>query len=152
SLHLGKYGLSPLTLEESEIVVKQVQQWFPDWPAAPVFYVDQGIIARSGVYVGHNTAKGVAAWLRVMAKHKVEVVLIDTVDKSKGWKLFRTVDDPKGLLRPQQISRLAALGESLGIKVLWAGGITGRQAYELGKLGVFGIYVTTAAASAVPVK
>jgi hypothetical protein len=35
---------------------------------------------------------------------------------------------------------------------LWAGGITGPQAYELGKLGVFGIYVTTAAAKAVAVK
>ena len=152
SLHLGKYGLFPLTLEESEIVVSQVQRWFPDWPAAPVFYVDQGIISRTGVYVGRDTSKGVAAWLRAMAKHKVKVVLIDTVDKAKGWKILRTGDDPKGLLGPQQISRLAALGESLGIKVLWAGGITGRQAYELGKLGVFGIYVTTAAAIAVEVK
>lgn len=150
-LHLGKYGLFPLTLEESEIVVRQVQQWFPDWSAAPVFYVDQGLIGRSGVYVGHDMAKGVAAWLRAMAKYKVKVVLIDTVDKSKGWKILRTGDDPKGLLSAQQVSRLAALGEDLGIKVLWAGGITGPQAYELGRLGVFGIYVTTAAAIAVPV-
>jgi hypothetical protein len=152
SLHLGKYGLFPLTLEESELVVKQVQQWFLDWAAAPVFYVDQGIIGRSGIYVGRDTAKGVAAWLRVMAKHKVNVVLIDTVDKSKGWKLLRTGNDPKGLLSVQQISRLAELGESLGIKILWAGGITGPQAYELGKLGVFGIYVTTSAAITVAVK
>jgi hypothetical protein len=39
-----------------------------------------------------------------MAKLKVKVVLIDTVDKAKGWKLLRTGDDPKGLLSPQQIS------------------------------------------------
>lgn len=151
-LHLGKYGLFPLTLEEAENVVSQVQGWFPDWPAAPVFYVDQGIIGRTGVYVGHDTAKGAAKWLRVMAKHRVKVVLIDTVDKAKGWKLLRTgKNDKKGLLGPQQIAQLTALGESLGIKVLWAGGITGAQAYELGKLGVFGIYVTTSASIEVAV-
>ena len=61
-----------------------MQRWFPDWPAAPVFYVDQGIISRTGVYVGRDTSKGVAAWLRAMAKHKVKVVLIDTVDKAKA--------------------------------------------------------------------
>jgi hypothetical protein len=152
NLHLGKYGLFPLTLEESEIVVRQVQRWFPDWAAAPVFYVDQGIISRNGVYVGRDTPKGAAAWLRAMAKLKVKVVLIDTVDKAKGWKLLRVGNDPKGLLSPQQISRLAELGESLGIKVLWAGGISGPQAFQLGRLGVFGIYVTTAAATTVAVK
>ncbi len=151
-LHLGKYSLLPLTLEESEIVVNQVQRWFSDWSAAPVFYVDQGIINHEGVYVGRDRAQGVALWLRAMAKHGVKVVLVDTVDKSKGWKLLRTGDDPKGLLSSREISRLAALGETLDIKVLWAGGITGLQAYELGKLGVFGIYVTTAAAIDVAVR
>ena len=151
SLHLGKYGLLPLTLEESETVVRQVQRWFPDWAAAPVFYVDQGLISRTGIYVGRDTSKGIAKWLRLMAKHNVKVVLIDTVDKAKGWKILRTGGDPKGLLSAREISRLAALGESLGVKVLWAGGITAPQAYELGKLGVFGIYVTTAAAIAVAV-
>jgi hypothetical protein len=36
SLHLGKYGVYPLTLEECRSVVSQVQPWFPDWAAAPV--------------------------------------------------------------------------------------------------------------------
>jgi hypothetical protein len=93
----------------------------------------------------------VAVWLREMAKHGVTVVLIDTVDKSKGWKLLRAGADPQGLLSAREISKLAALGETLGIKVLWAGGITAPQAYELGKLGVFGIYVTTAASIEVAV-
>jgi hypothetical protein len=86
-----------------------------------------------------------------MAKHGVKIVLIDTVDKSKGWKLLRTGADPKGLLSALEISKLTALGETLGIKVLWAGGITAPQAYELGKFGVFGIYVTTAASIEVAV-
>jgi hypothetical protein len=150
-LHLGKYSLSPLTLEQSVIVVDQVQRWFSDWAAAPVFYLDQGLIDRERVYVGHDRSKGIAVWLRAMAKHGVKVVLIDTVDKSKGWKLLRTGADPKGLLSAREISKLAALGEALGIKVLWAGGITAPQAFELGKLGVFGIYVTTAASIEVAV-
>jgi hypothetical protein len=150
-LHLGKYSLFPLTLEDAEIVVGKVQGWFSEWAAAPVFYIDQGIINRTGVYVGRDRSKGVAIWLRAMAKCGVEVVLIDTVDKARSWKLVRTGNDPKGLLSLREISELAGLGQKLGIKVLWAGGITGPQAYQLGKLGVFGIYVTTAAAMDVAV-
>lgn len=149
---LGKYGLVPLTLEESIAVVRQVQPWFPDWSAAPVCYVDQGVVTRRKVYEKQNLAAGIALWLRAMAKVGVRVVLIDTVDKAKGWKILKTDGDPKGLLGPQQIRRLADLGERLGIKVLWAGGITGPQAYEFGRLGVFGIYVTTAASITVPVE
>lgn len=150
--HLGKYGLFPLTLEESEIVVRQVQEWFPDWTTAPVFYVDQGLVTRKEVLVGRTMPKGIEIWLRAMAKHKVRVVLIDTVDKAQGWKLLRMEDDSKGLLSLQQVADLTALGERLGIKILWAGSITGPQAYEFGRLGVFGIYVTTAAAVAAPVR
>ena len=152
NFYLGKYGLVPLTLEESVAVVRQVQPWFPDWSSAPVCYVDQGVITRNKIYVGRDLARGIEVWLRTMAKLHVKVVLIDTVDKGKGWKILKTDGDPKGLLGAQQIGRLAKLGESLGIKVLWAGGITGPQAYEFGRLGVFGIYVTTAASITVPVE
>ncbi len=152
NFHLGKYGLWPLTLEESKVVVRQVQSWFPYWSAAPVFYVDQGVVSRDGIYISKDMVKGVRVWLQAMAKHGVKIVLIDTVDKAQGWKILRTRNDPKGLLTAQEISRLATLGEELGIKVLWAGGITASQAYEFGKLEVFGIYVTTAAAETVAVE
>jgi hypothetical protein len=150
-LHLGKYGLFPLTLEEMKKVVGKIQGWFPDWSAAPVYYVDQGLVTSTEVYYDHDRATGVAAWLEAMAKHEVKVVLIDTVDKSKGWKILRTGNDEKGLLTLEEIARLDALGAKLGIKVLWAGSITGPQAYEFGRLGVFGIYVTTAASNKVAV-
>jgi hypothetical protein len=150
-LDLGKYGLAPLTLEECDKVVGRVQKWFPDWCAAPVFYVDQGIVSRDRAYVGEDTAKGIEAWLRVMAKHKVRIVLIDTVEKSKSWKILKIGDDPKGILLPKQIARLKALGEKLHIKMLWAGGITLEQAYLFGQLGAFGVYVTSAASKAAPV-
>ena len=151
NFHLGKYGLVPLTLEESVAVVRQVQPWFPDWSAAPVCYVDQGVVARNKVYANRDLAKGIELWLRTMARHRVQVVLIDTVDKAKGWKILKTDGDPRGLLEAREIARLAALGEKLGIKVLWAGGITVPQAFEFGRLGVFGLYVTTATAIEVPV-
>ena len=151
-LDLGKYGLFPLSLEECDGVVGQVQRWFPDWCAAPVFYVDQGIISRSHVYTGDEIAKGVEAWLRVMARHKVRIVLIDTVDKSKGWRILKTDNDPKGILEAKQIAHLNKFGLKLGISMLWAGGIALEQAYLFGKLGVFGIYVTTAASKAAPVR
>ncbi len=147
---LGKYGLVPLTLEECDVVVAQVQRWFPDWCAAPAFYVDQGVVSRKGVFVGADVEKGMAAWLRVVARHGVKLVLFDTVDKSRGWRMLKLDGDPKGLLTLGQVARLNALAERLGVKVLWAGGITNEHAYLFGKLGVFGIYVTTAASRVVP--
>src|SRR5207237_896188 len=59
--------------------------------------------------------------------------------------------DAKGLLEHKQIAAVDAFALALGIRVLWAGGITPEQAYEFGKLGVFGIYVTTAVSIAAPV-
>jgi len=150
-LNLGKYGLFPLTLEECDVVVGHIQRWFPDWCAAPVFYVDQGIATRNRVYVGEDIADGIEAWLRTIAKHKVRVVLIDTVEKPKGWKILKTNGDAKGILLAQQIADLNELGQTLGIQMLWAGGITLEQAYEFGKLGVFGVYVTSAVSENGPV-
>jgi hypothetical protein len=43
------------------------------------------------------------------------------------------------------------LARTLGIKVLWAGGLELREVFRMGELGVFGIYVTTAAATTIPV-
>jgi len=150
--HLGKYGLFPLSLEECDKTVRQIQRWFSDWTAAPVFYIDQPLITSGKVFAGKDIAKGCEDWLRVMAKHKVQVVLIDTVDKSKGWKILKTGDDPKGLLTLKQIQKLDALGRKTGIRILWAGGITLEQVYHFGTIGVFGVYVTTAVSKAEPVK
>ena len=150
-LDLGKYGLFPLTMEEHDIVIGLIQQWFPDWSAAPVYYVEQAITHRTRVYDGDDRAAGLAVWLKMVARHKVKAVLIDTVDKAAGWKILRSDGDAKGLLEAKEIERLSKLGEKLGIKVLWAGGITLPQAHLFGKLGVFGIYVTTAAAASIAV-
>jgi hypothetical protein len=145
---LGKYGLYPLTLEEADAVVARVAPWFSDWSAAPVFYVDQGIVAWGKLY---RAAEGLELWLRRLAVHKIRLVLIDTVDKSMGWKLLRKDGDAKGLLTVEEIVRIKALGDQLNIKIMWAGGIEAEHAYELGRAGVFGIYVTTAVCDVGPV-
>lgn len=151
-LDLGKYGTFPLILGECDEVVRKVQGWFRDWTAAPVFFVDQDMISHNRVYTRNNIVAGLKEWLKIMKKHKVPVVLIDTVDKSKEWRLLKTGKDPKGILSRVQIQKIERLASVWNIKVLWAGGISLPQVYEFGKMGVFGIYVTSAAARLGPVQ
>ncbi len=148
---LGKYGLFPLTFEESDAVIELVQKWFKDWSAAPVFFVDQGLLSETRVDTSRDLTQGLKTWLRMVGRHGVRVVLIDTVEKSKCPPLLKTSGTAKGLMSLREVRDVDKLARSLGIKALWAGGITLPQAYELGRLGVFGIYVTSAAAEPIPV-
>ncbi len=148
---LGKYGLVPLMLEEQKEVIARVQHWFKSWCAAPVCYIDYPILTRDGVYSGPTLVQGIERWLKMVKTLKVRVVLIDTAKKSEGRHLLKTdPDDRKGFFVLPDIQKLDAFGKRLGIKVLWAGGITLPQAYELGKQGVFGIYFTSTAATLKP--
>jgi hypothetical protein len=148
---LGKYGLVPLTLEEQKEVIARIQYWFPHWCAAPVCYVDYPVVTARKVYHGKELAGGVRKWLEMAANLKVRVVLIDTAKKAEGRRLLKNdAEDEKGFLSLEEVRALDARGKELGIKVLWAGGITLPQAFEYGKLGVFGIYVTSAVASPGP--
>jgi len=150
--NLGKYGCFPLTRLETDHVVQQIQAWLPDWTAAPVFFVDQGLLREGGVDVGHDLTRGLEYWLETVAAHGVRVVLIDTIDKASGKRLLKkSSNDDTGFLGPSQVKAAEGLARTLGIKVLWAGGLGLRDAYEMGKLGVFGIYVTSAAAMTIAV-
>jgi hypothetical protein len=150
--NLGKYGCFPLTLNEIDHVVEQVQAWLPSWSAAPVFFVDQGLMRDGAVDVERDLPRGLEAWLDTVASHGVRVVLIDTVDKANGRRLLKKKsDDKSGYLTPAQIERVETYARTKGVKALWAGGFHMRDAYELGRLGVFGIYVTSAAATTIPV-
>ena len=152
--HLGKYGCVPLTLDEIEDVVGLVQHWMADWSAAPVFFVDQGLIRAGAVDVERDLPRGIEIWLSTVAARGVRVVLIDTVDKANGRKLLKkAADDKTGYLTTAQIARIEAFARKpdVNIKVLWAGGLGLRDAYEMGRRNVFGIYVTSAAATTIPV-
>jgi hypothetical protein len=149
---LGKYGCFPLTRSETDRVVQQIQTWLPDWSAAPVFFVDQGLLGEDRVDAGRDLSRGLRSWLETVAAHGVRVVLIDTIDKATGKRLLKkSSHDDGGFLGPNQVKDAEALARKLGIKVLWAGGMGLRDAYEMGRLGVFGIYVTSAAATTIPV-
>ncbi len=150
-IDLGKYGMVPLTMNEQKEIIARIQFWFPHWCPAPVFYIDEPLLTDDDVYYEPNLKTGIRLWLEMVAKQKVKVVLIDTANKSEGRKLLKNnASDKVGFLTLEQVAELTKLGESKRIKILWAGGISGSQAYELGKLGVFGMYVTSDAADAVP--
>ncbi len=151
-LELGKYGLFPLTLPQCDIIMGTVQKWFSSWTAAPVFYIDFPAVDRTFIYMEDTIAEGLKKWLEMVAKHNIPVVLIDTADKDKGRRILKkTQADKVGILTYDQIADINAYAEKLGVKALWAGGLTIPQAYQMGKLGVFGIYVTTAASASVAV-
>lgn len=150
--NLGKYGCFPLTRIETDHVVQQIQSWLRDWSAAPVFFVDQGLLREDGVDIGRDLMRGLKIWLETVSAHGVPVVLIDTIDKATGKRLLRkSHDDETGFLGPNQIRDIEEFVRPLGVRVLWAGGLGLRDAFEMGRLGVFGIYVTSAAATTIPV-
>jgi len=151
-LHLGKYGLFPLTLGEADEVMGQTQKFFNNWTAAPVFYIDFPHLNGNKVYSGKNIQKGAEAFLDIVERNQVPVVLFDTADKDKGRKLIKqNHNDRIGILTLEEITEIDRCAGERGIKSLWAGGISIPQAFDLGKLKVFGIYVTTAAAAIRPV-
>jgi hypothetical protein len=152
-LELGKYGLTPLSFEDQKEVVVRIQRWFPHWCAAPVFYIDYPLVTAKGVYHGPSLGAGIRLWLKMVATlpKPVRVVLIDTAKKSEGRHLLKdSAADTRGFLTADEIADLNAFAANLGVKTLWAGGISLPQAYTFGKLGVFGVYVTSAAASLKP--
>ena len=150
-INLGKYGCFPLTRAEIDRVVEQVQGWMATWSAAPVFFVDQGLMDETQVDVERDLPRGIERWLDTVAAHGVRVVLIDTMDKGTGRHLLKGSKDKKGFLGLRQIERIEKHAKLRKIKVLWAGGLQLRDAYAMGRLGVFGIYVTSAAAMTIAV-
>lgn len=87
----------------------------------------------------------------MVARNRVPVVLIDTMDKATAGPLLRSPSTPKGYLSLNQIAAIDCFARAQGVRLLWAGGITLPKVYDLGRLGVFGIYVTSAVASPAPV-
>jgi hypothetical protein len=151
---LGKYGCAPLTLDQIDIVVQQIQEWYPGWSTAPVFFVDQGLISAAAVDDGRDLPRGIERWLSCVAGRGARVVLIDTVEKSNGRRLLkRSSSDESGYLGPKQVERIEAYAKrpEIDVRVLWAGGFGLRDVFFMGRLGVFGVYVTSAAATTIPV-
>ncbi|MEN6325274.1 MAG: hypothetical protein ABFD18_03560 [Syntrophomonas sp.] len=152
-LELGKYGLFPLTLSESREVIKLIQNWLAEWTAAPALYLDLPIVDDDRVYNEKDMMKGILKWIKNASEAGVKVVLLDTADKDKKRRIMKDDDeDGSGILTRHQISGIDAYAKQIDIRLLWAGGISLQQAFVFGELGVFGIYVTSAASEPRPVR
>ncbi|QHT65340.1 hypothetical protein GXP67_00950 [Rhodocytophaga rosea] len=151
-LNAGKYGLVPLILEEQLEVITCIQQWITDWTAIPAFYVDIPLLSKGGLYFGDSIKEGLLKWLEMVSKIGVNTVLIDCPDRIVRRRLLKTNDtDTVGVLSMSDIPDILNHANNLKIKVLWSGGITYSQAYEFGKLKVFGIFTTSTTAKRIAV-
>lgn len=131
--------------------MRRVQSWFRDWTAAPVLYVDLPVVGPTEVHDKSTILAGIEQWLQVVAGHTIPVVLLDTADKSRGRRLLkRSSSDKVGILALEEVARIDRFAHDLGVKVFWAGGLSLADSYELGKLQVFGIYVTTSISASRP--
>lgn len=151
-VHLGKYGLQPMTLEEQSEVVGLVQSFLPNWAAAPAFYVDFPLITKMRVYDGKDIFEAASVWLAMVARHGVKIVLFDSPDRDSRRRLVkRSDDDDEGVLTLDQIRKIMIKADGLGVKTLWAGGVSPHEAYELAQVGLFGLYTTSTTAVPAPV-
>jgi hypothetical protein len=154
-LTAGKYGLLPLQLREQEYVVRNVQKWMKDWTPVPAFYVDTPLVTDDDVYGSDRVVEGAKIWMSMVAANGASVVLIDAPDRISPRKLLkRDPSDPKdpGVLTLADIAVLVDHANKLGLKALWSGGISAPQAFELGKLQVFGFFTTGSTARIVAVE
>jgi hypothetical protein len=76
-------------------------------------------------------------------------VLFDSPDRVNPRRLIRQPDvaNDIGVLILADIEEILVYAKELGISILWSGGITSRQAFELAKRNVFGIFSTSSTAA-----
>lgn len=148
----GKYGLVPLTLEEQATVVELITRWTSSWTAIPAFYVDTPLVTSSDVYDDSMCEEAAMLWLKMARGAGATIVLFDSPDRVKPRRLLRQeISNDVGVLTIEGIERICKYSRELGVSILWSGGITSRQAYELSKRKVFGIFSTSSTASKIAV-
>lgn len=152
-LSAAKYGLVPLRLEQMRDVVRDVQRWLTDWTPIPAFYVDTPLVTSREVYGLDRVVEAGKLWMSMVAEEGAKVVLVDAPDRVDPHKLLRKSDAPDdpGVLTFSDVKELLDHSRNCGLKVLWSGGNSAEQAFELGRLGVFGIFTTGSTARIVPV-
>ncbi len=149
----GKYGLVPLDLEEQERVVGLVSNWTQGWTAIPAFYVDTPLVTHDDIYDESRCVEGALLWMEKVRGAGAKLALFDCPDRIAARYLLREGQHPgeKGVLTLEQIATLEERGRELGLKLMWSGGITARQAFSLAEQGVFAIFSTGAASRRVAV-
>ena len=147
----GKYGLLPLTLEQQRQVIELITRWTTGWTAIPAFYVDTPLVTATEVFDVAQCEVAARRWLKVARGAGATTVLFDAPDRVNPRKLVKASDSPDGVLTPDQIEALRDYGRLLGVEILWSGGITAPQAFELARRRVFGIFSTSSTAAKVAV-
>ncbi|HET7381417.1 MAG TPA: hypothetical protein VFJ59_02365 [Pseudolabrys sp.] len=147
----GKYGLLPLTLEEQGQVIELITRWTSGWTAIPAFYVDTPLVTATEVFDVMQCEVAARRWLKAARGAGSTTVLFDAPDRVNPRRLVQGSDSPDGVLTPDQIEALRDYGELLGVKILWSGGITAAQAFDLARRRVFGIFSTSSAAAKIAV-
>jgi hypothetical protein len=149
----GKYGLVPLTLEEQAVAMELLTQWTAGWTAIPAFYVDTPLVTATDVFDVNRCEEAAKLWLKTARGAGVTLVLFDSPDRVTPRKLVRSTgnEQDNGVLTILQIERIAAYAKDLGVSILWSGGITSRQAFDLAKSKVFGIFSTSSTAAKIAV-
>ncbi len=160
---LGKYGLFPLTLPEQFEAMAQVQPHFGSWTATPAFYVDRPVVSAAAVHEERGLMAAAKEWLAAAAKAEASVVLFDSPDRTpapigsgrlrydeeRGRRMIkRNPQDSVGVLTMSDVHKLLAIAQrqSPVVRTIWAGGLDGRQAFDLARHGAFGIYTTSTTA------
>jgi len=147
----GKYGLLPLSLEEQADVIELITQWTSGWTAIPAFYVDTPLVTATEVFDVGQCEMAARRWLKAVRGAGATTVLFDAPDRVNPRRLVHGSDSPDGVLTPDQIEALRDYSELLGVKILWSGGITAAQAFDLARQRVFGIFSTSSTAEKIAV-
>jgi hypothetical protein len=147
----GKYGLLPLTLEEQGRVIELITRWTSGWTAIPAFYVDTPLVTATEIFDVTQCEVAARRWLKGARGAGATTVLFDAPDRVNPRKLVQGSDSPDGVLTLDQIEALRDYGELLGVKILWSGGITAAQAFDLARRRVFGIFSTSSTAAKIAV-
>jgi hypothetical protein len=144
----GKYGLMPMALDDQRTTIELVTEWMRGWSAIPAFYVDTPLVTESDVYDSSRCAEAARLWLNAARGAGAELVLFDSPDRIVPRRLVRNVkvsNDP-GVLTMEEIEGLLEYSRDLGVSILWSGGITSDQAFDLAKRRVAGIFSTSSTA------
>jgi len=147
----GKYGLLPLTLEEQAQVIELITQWTSGWTAIPAFYVDTPLVTAAEVFDVGQCEAAARRWLKAARGAGATTVLFDAPDRVNPRRLVHGSDSPDGVLTLDQIEALRDYSELLGVRILWSGGITAAQAFDLARRRVFGIFSTSSTAAKIAV-
>jgi len=154
----AKYGLVPLTMEEQKRVVPVVQSWIREITPIPAFYADTPLVTGTEVFLSDRATQALHLWISMASEAGVGVALVDCPDRitpridvpgQEAPRRLVAFDGPggeNGVYTLEAIARAVAHARECGVRILWSGGIRAGTAYELGQLGVFGIFATSSTA------